>query len=95
MLTSGTLVLKAGKKAPAARLDLRPALCNREGCEIVWSLMPDDIRTLSLGAPLPMRFEMVPAEARTHVQDLVPRRVTVQGSLATAGFADALHASMQ
>lgn len=95
LLTSGMIVMKAGPKKPAARLDLRPAVCDDQGCQVVWSLARDDIRTLSLGSPLKMNFAMTTGTGRALIFDPTPPRTVVEGSLPTDGFADALQASIQ
>ncbi len=71
---------------------LQPSLCDRQGCEVVWPLVPEDIRTLTSNEPVAIAFHMAtPPPALSPLQAAF---VPVQGTIQTAGFAAALQASM-
>lgn len=73
-------------------LALHPMVCDESGCEFLWSLGADDIRTLTLNHTIQIAFRMT--KTPRLLSPLLASAAPVEGTIQAAGFAAALQASM-
>ncbi len=94
VLSSGMNVRRreASAKRRAAVSALRPTLCDDSGCEVLWPIVAEDIRTLTSNEPVRIAFRMTrpPPVLGSLLASIIP----IEGAIQTAGFAAALQASM-
>ena len=94
VLSSGVNLrrVEARAKRTATVSALRPTVCDGDGCEVFWPIVAEDIRTLTANERVEITFRMTkPPPA---LAPLLGSMVPVEGTIQTAGFAAALHASM-
>ena len=94
VLSSGLNVRRkeASAKRKATVSALRPTVCDDGGCEVLWPIVAEDIRTLTSNEPVRIAFRMT--RPPLTFGPLLASMVPIEGAIQTAGFAAALQASM-
>lgn len=104
LAASARTIAKSGKRTGAAkgavatailRFTVRPAVCDRSGCQIVLALKPADIAALRAGTGLKIRFTASGRDGRGFtVRSDAPSR-PIEGVIVSEGFGEALEASIR